>query len=502
MRGEMVFRELIQNMLLLIVFSYLYSIIYRFREKTHPYLYNILSGLLFGSIAILGMIFPFVFTEGVVFDGRSIIIFISGMFGGPVTSLIASIMTVCFRILMGGAGAGTGTGVILSSALTGVIFYYLIKSERVKCNTFNIYLFGLFVHIVMILWMFTLPQSVRFNVLNNITIPVLIIYPLVTVLIAGMLADQEHKAEMEANLLNSRKRLEAAQGIARMGHWEYNLKTGDFITSGGLRKILHFPADYRCLRLEELRQYIVIADRETVNAAYEEAKKQQKPCNLEYRMQTGDKNEIYVNEICQTEYDEAMHPLRQFGIIQDISSRKEAELKLQQSEERYRSLFRSIRDALIIIDQQQHIIDCNPTFSDLFGYDCDEIRNRELNQIFTEHQFQELSSHPETFQLVTRSFLTKAGRRFAGEIKVSQLITNDLGTGFIIMIRDVTIQQETATRLDEYKNNLEEKIKERTHQLEDKNKELRELNAVFIGREFRIKELREKIKEMESRNDA
>jgi len=37
---------------------------------------------------------------------------------------------------------------------------------------------------------------------------------------------------------------------------------------------------------------------------------------------------------------------------------------------------------------------------------------------------------------------------------------------------------------------------ERTKDIEAKNKELERFNKLFVGREFRIKELREKVKEL------
>ncbi|MBW2616938.1 MAG: hypothetical protein JRD02_12290, partial [Deltaproteobacteria bacterium] len=44
---------------------------------------------------------------------------------------------------------------------------------------------------------------------------------------------------------------------------------------------------------------------------------------------------------------------------------------------------------------------------------------------------------------------------------------------------------------------LEELVKERTAELEEKNAELERMNDLFVGREFRIKELRDRVKELE-----
>ncbi len=53
--------------------------------------------------------------------------------------------------------------------------------------------------------------------------------------------------------------------------------------------------------------------------------------------------------------------------------------------------------------------------------------------------------------------------------------------------------------LKKYKDSLEEIVHARTHELEEKNKELERYNNLFVGREFRIKELKDKLKELESK---
>lgn len=63
-------------------------------------------------------------------------------------------------------------------------------------------------------------------------------------------------------------------------------------------------------------------------------------------------------------------------------------------------------------------------------------------------------------------------------------------------IQDITEVKKIEQELIKHQNNLEEIVSERTAELEAKNKDLEEFNNLFVGREFRIKELRDQVKEL------
>ena len=63
-------------------------------------------------------------------------------------------------------------------------------------------------------------------------------------------------------------------------------------------------------------------------------------------------------------------------------------------------------------------------------------------------------------------------------------------------VNDVTDMRKNEEELQQYRNQLEILVRERTAELEEKNQELERFNKLFIGREFRIKELRTKIHEL------
>lgn len=72
---------------------------------------------------------------------------------------------------------------------------------------------------------------------------------------------------------------------------------------------------------------------------------------------------------------------------------------------------------------------------------------------------------------------------------------------FAAMYTDITNRKNIEKELEKYKDELEAKVKERTSELEARNSELKQYNQVFVGREFRIKQLRTKVKNLEEEID-
>lgn len=67
--------------------------------------------------------------------------------------------------------------------------------------------------------------------------------------------------------------------------------------------------------------------------------------------------------------------------------------------------------------------------------------------------------------------------------------------------REITERKQAEKELEKHREHLEELVKERTSELKEKNTELERMNEVFTGREFRVKELRDRVKELEESKD-
>jgi PAS domain S-box-containing protein len=151
-----------------------------FREK-------LISGLVIGSIGIVLMLTPWRFIPGIVFDTRSILLSVSGLFFGFVPTVVAMLITAAFRMYLGGGGMYMGVAVILSSGSIGMFWHYFRPNWQDKHYLRELLTLGLITHAVMALLMGLLPSSTIIETFTRLWIPLLIIYPAGTLLLGVLM---------------------------------------------------------------------------------------------------------------------------------------------------------------------------------------------------------------------------------------------------------------------------------------------------------------------------
>ena len=79
----------------------------------------------------------------------------------------------------------------------------------------------------------------------------------------------------------------------------------------------------------------------------------------------------------------------------------------------------------------------------------------------------------------------------------SPLLNLDGSISKLEIFRDITELKQAEKELTRHRHSLEKLVEERTLELEEKIAELEHMNDVFVGREFRVKELRDRVNELE-----
>ena len=232
----MVFISLIYNLTLLVALSVVSGFIGQRRRYLDRY-ESLLQGFLFGSAAVIGMLVPLTLAPGLIFDGRSVVISLCSLFFGPVAVVVAGAMAVALRISQGGAGVVMGVLVILSSGLLGLYFRTHWFHREKEVSTRQLLVFGLLVHVVMLALTSTLPADMRIVTLKRIGLPVILMYPLATVLIGKILSDHAARGRF----------LEALQDSESRYHLLFENMTTGFALHEMLYDTQGNPVDYRFL---------------------------------------------------------------------------------------------------------------------------------------------------------------------------------------------------------------------------------------------------------------
>lgn len=188
----------------------IYGVLPRYQPTQTPTIVGkLLVGFLVGIMGVTVMLNPLPFSPGVVFDTRSILLSISGLFFGFVPTTLAVLMTSAFRLSEGGVGALTGVGVIFTSAGIGLAWRYLRDKQDQETSAWELYTLGILVHIVMLLMMLTLPREIAIRVLQSISLPVMLLYPGVTVILGVLFSNQLRRKKLADQLVISETRYRA-----------------------------------------------------------------------------------------------------------------------------------------------------------------------------------------------------------------------------------------------------------------------------------------------------
>lgn len=186
---------LLQNIAILLAFTMLYENFWVENESSKGFWAKILVGIVLSGIGVILIFTPWQLVPGLVFDTRTIMISISGLFFGLIPTLITMLVTGTLRLAMGGDGMWMGIATILSSGTIGLLWRYFRPNWRKGKYYLELIAMGLIVHLIMALCTFLLPSEKIFYTLKTIALPLIFLYIPATVLIGFLMLRQFFNAE-------------------------------------------------------------------------------------------------------------------------------------------------------------------------------------------------------------------------------------------------------------------------------------------------------------------
>ena len=150
--------------------------------------------------------------------------------------------------------------------------------------------------------------------------------------------DISERKRTEQALRDSRAQLAAAQRIAHIGNWSWNLRTSELTGSKETYRL--FGIEPRPITFETLLEYVHPQDRQKLRESINLALEQQASFDITYAIVSSDGAERFIHSQGDVTVDEAGEPLWLVGTVQDVTGSKRA----QDAQLRYAERLKTLND--------------------------------------------------------------------------------------------------------------------------------------------------------------
>ncbi|MGA7576713.1 MAG: PAS domain S-box protein [Desulfobaccales bacterium] len=303
--------------------------------------------------------------------------------------------------------------------------------------------------------------------------------------VIGVIYDvSERRATREALLL-SESRLAKAQQLARLAYWEWNPKSGEMVWSEELYRIYGVDKRSFAASLEAGLSLVHPEDAARVKDGLARALAGERAVSQVSRIVRPDGTIRYLHTQEEVILDERGKPWRLVGAAQDITERRVAELRLRESEARFRAVFERAALGIGLIDLQGRFLSVNNAFQEMLGYGEEEFRGKRIDELSHADDrkrdlelFREVASgRRESYQMEKR-YQRKNGQYLWCRM-TSSLVQDPEGRPFyaVGMIEDITQRKEAEMQLQESEKKLRHLASQLMSAQEDERKRIsRELH--------------------------
>ena len=271
----------------------------------------------------------------------------------------------------------------------------------------------------------------------------------------------EHK-EMDQKLHEAQEKYRLAMEATNDALWDWDIATNQAYRNPRHALMLGYDPEELSSAQYEWEKRIHPDDREKVLKILKEVlDKKREHFELEYRLSTKSGGYIWIlGRGKVVEYADDDSPLRMVGTNIDITERKFAEEKLRESEQRFRTIFDSAIDGLLLADlETKKFFAANQACCKMLGYTNQELTKLSVKDIHPKNQ---LKNVLQDFERQIRREINlaenvpvkrKDGSIFYADINTA-LLTLAGKTYIMGVFRDVTKRKQAEQQLELYREKM------------------------------------------------
>ncbi len=141
------------------------------------------------------------------------------------------------------------------------------------------------------------------------------------------------------------------------------------------------------------------------------------------------------------------------GIARDITERKKAEEILRKSQQEFVSIFHNSPEASVYLDEKSRVLDINSRFGELFGYNLEEIKGKDINSGII-HPLDKIEEAKRLTKKAIKGYVNydtirkkKDGTLFPVSMSGSSVLIEGKTKGKVILYQDITQRKQAEQQV-------------------------------------------------------
>jgi len=277
--------------------------------------------------------------------------------------------------------------------------------------------------------------------------------------IIGTLQDITENKLLEQKLKRSYELLSQAEALAHIGSWECNFATNITTWSEEACRILGVPREGAQNTLDDFKSYVHPEDLHIIDHILKNPTVQ--PFELEFRIIRADGAIRYIYELVEYVFDKGGNPTQIYGVIQDITERKELQKELESKEKRINNIHRRFNalikesvDVFEILDKEGKSLYISDAAERITGFKPEERLGKSIFSFYEEDEAAKLEemlknvlNNPHKKEIRDIQCITKKGKKVYFEFYMQNFIDDPAIEGIVVNFRDVTNRVRNENRI-------------------------------------------------------